>query len=559
MTDSPCPGCLCPLLSLACPCRNPGRRGYPVPAYGEQLAKDPTKWAPIILNEGLLDAGLTLAEAVERAGLTDVPPEITAALTPKPKGPEWARAFDCLEACPPGPRTGSVRVGFAGPAFSYGGGIETWHRTLLRHLDPSRVSVVGLATLDSQSSTWENLTPIRAFCPTGLGAESIKRLAAAVEVLVLWGIPDPAAYLPESGHRPRVVLTAHMDPSSGWTATVIGRSGGDVDRYVVLSEAGRQVFARSRAAVSVLPNAYDPERLKATKTRQEVRDEWNIAPSEVVVGFNARLALEKGPLTVIRALEFLPPQFRLVVSGSGVDANAVHAEAERFPGRVAFLGWREDLGDVLTGFDLAVNPSATEAFGISLSEFLAAGVPTLASPLGLAKEHPELVRVVGSQSPEAWAAAIQEDWRDEAGRAARVRRAQTFVAENYAAPAWAAKWADLLEGEAKIRRAMPAPVKPTRPGFFQQLANVTTAAIRHVANGAVNVPAEVQKRRIGLCEACEGFDAGARRCKACKCFLDAKTWMPLERCPLGKWEAETATAAPAAAPCGTCGKQTGAA
>jgi hypothetical protein len=57
---------------------------------------------------------------------------------------------------------------------------------------------------------------------------------------------------------------------------------------------------------------------------------------------------------------------------------------------------------------------------------------------------------------------------------------------------------------------------------------------------------EEKRRRLAICESCDRLDAESRRCKVCKCYVDAKTsaktnFNPLRgrneitHCPAGFW------------------------
>lgn len=45
---------------------------------------------------------------------------------------------------------------------------------------------------------------------------------------------------------------------------------------------------------------------------------------------------------------------------------------------------------------------------------------------------------------------------------------------------------------------------------------------------------ELQNERISICNSCE-FLTMTRNCKKCGCFVDAKTRLAGQHCPLGKW------------------------
>jgi len=60
------------------------------------------------------------------------------------------------------------------------------------------------------------------------------------------------------------------------------------------------------------------------------------------------------------------------------------------------------------------------------------------------------------------------------------------------------------------------------------------------------VKKEVAEWRYGVCEGCNVFDPTAKRCKACRCFMEVKTkskinFNPVKmrfeitHCPMGKW------------------------
>jgi hypothetical protein len=46
---------------------------------------------------------------------------------------------------------------------------------------------------------------------------------------------------------------------------------------------------------------------------------------------------------------------------------------------------------------------------------------------------------------------------------------------------------------------------------------------------------KISEERLDICRVCEYFDEERNKCKNCGCFMDFKTMIPFEKCPIGKW------------------------
>ena len=46
---------------------------------------------------------------------------------------------------------------------------------------------------------------------------------------------------------------------------------------------------------------------------------------------------------------------------------------------------------------------------------------------------------------------------------------------------------------------------------------------------------ELKAERLKVCEPCEHFEKGLRRCAICHCFMDIKTKFVAAECPINKW------------------------
>ena len=109
----------------------------------------------------------------------------------------------------------------------------------------------------------------------------------------------------------------------------------------------------------------------------------------------------------------------LVVAGSGAELAAWRARAvtDGIGDRLLFLGFRDDIPNVLAACDVLVSPVRYEAYGVGVHEALCCGLPALVtSTAGIAERYPASLRrllIDDPNSVEALAAALWR-WRDSA-------------------------------------------------------------------------------------------------------------------------------------------------
>jgi glycosyltransferase involved in cell wall biosynthesis len=111
------------------------------------------------------------------------------------------------------------------------------------------------------------------------------------------------------------------------------------------------------------------------------------AIAEIVVGTAGRLVELKGIEYLIRAVAALRndfPTLRLEIAGFGPQRVRLEEEVARtdLAGRVKFLGWIDDIGSVLSRWDVFVLPSLEEGFPVAALDAMAAGLPVIASSVG---------------------------------------------------------------------------------------------------------------------------------------------------------------------------------
>jgi glycosyltransferase involved in cell wall biosynthesis len=184
---------------------------------------------------------------------------------------------------------------------------------------------------------------------------------------------------------------------------------GCADRITALSEPDlEQQVALGLSPASkyvVVRNGIDVERFARPRGRL-----FDGAP---VIGAVGRFSAEKGHRYLIQAMPAVRralPRARLVLVGYGEQEGDLKSRAAGLglDGAVTFAGER-DSADVLSSFDLFVQPSLYESQGLALLEAMAAGIPVIASEVGGIGDvvfHEESGLLVPPARPETLAAAI---------------------------------------------------------------------------------------------------------------------------------------------------------
>ncbi len=120
------------------------------------------------------------------------------------------------------------------------------------------------------------------------------------------------------------------------------------------------------------------------KSPAEVKTSLGLSPSARLIGSVGRLDRVKGHTYLLDAFGVLAPRFPdlyLALVGDGEMLLDLRSRVEQsgLTDRILFLGWREDIPDLLHAFDLFVFPSLSEGMGRALVEAMASGLPIVAT------------------------------------------------------------------------------------------------------------------------------------------------------------------------------------
>jgi glycosyltransferase involved in cell wall biosynthesis len=164
----------------------------------------------------------------------------------------------------------------------------------------------------------------------------------------------------------------------------------------------------------------------------DIRGELGIPAGAPLVGSVGVFRAQKDFATLLRAHALLRervPDAHLVIVGDGPERDALEAlRAELgLDGSVTFTGFRADAVGIAAGFDVAVNSSRFEGASLAILEWMALGLPMVATAVG---GTPELLAggeagvLVEPGEPRALAAAVAGLLEDPARGSELAQRAR---------------------------------------------------------------------------------------------------------------------------------------
>lgn len=194
--------------------------------------------------------------------------------------------------------------------------------------------------------------------------------------------------------------------------------------------------------IEVIHNGIDGSFVPPKKARWQLRDEWGIKDDEILLGVASRLDPVKGISYLIDAFAREGKRMdnlKLVIAGTGMLDNTLKRRVDEIglSRRIVFAGFRSDVNDCLSAFDIFVLPSLAEYHSIALLEAMRAKKAIIATNVG---GNPESVRhereaiLIPPANTDSLAKAIERlstnpTMRTKLAKAAYKRFQQEFTTE----------------------------------------------------------------------------------------------------------------------------------
>ena len=216
----------------------------------------------------------------------------------------------------------------------------------------------------------------------------------------LYGVIAVRPYgIPTIWHQRNLLIKEHIDPDRLFSLLpdkIICNSRAIADRFLK--------NGRLPSKVAIIYNGVDTEKFRPSINGGKVREEFRIAPDEIVIGIASRFNLYKGHETFLRAAHCLitgapeiTARLRFLIAGSPVfkedEFREKHlvdlADKLGIRDKVIFSGFRNDMPEIYAAMDIFVLASDAEPCGRVVLEAMASGKAIVATGSG---GTPELIK-----------------------------------------------------------------------------------------------------------------------------------------------------------------------
>jgi glycosyltransferase involved in cell wall biosynthesis len=249
----------------------------------------------------------------------------------------------------------------------------------------------------------------------------------------------------------------------------------DVDLIIAVSEGVKKVLIEGgipARSIEVVSSGVDFSPFEVKRKSDYLKKELSFAPDDYLVGIVAHLADHKGHKYLIEATRILKekaPRIKVIIIGDGPllmdltkQAKEIHVEDMVF-----FLGFREDVPQILASLDLFVLSSYLEGLGSSIMDAMAHRLPVVATRVGGIPEvviHGKTGLLVPPRRPSSLAKAILTFYHNPPLAARYGQTGYEVVRQKFSAESMAAKIIGIYERLAKKKGiTFPVPVRKSLP------------------------------------------------------------------------------------------------
>lgn len=236
----------------------------------------------------------------------------------------------------------------------------------------------------------------------------------------------------------------------------------DIDLIIAISKGIKKVLMDGgikAETVRVVPSGIDFTPFDEARSSDYLRRELSLSQEDYLVGIVAHLADHKGHTYLIEATRILKdraPKIKVIVVGEGplrmdLDRQVKETHVEDM---VFFLGFRDDVPQILGSLDLFVLSSKLEGMGTSIMDAMASRLPVVATRVGGIPEvvvDGETGILVPAKNPDALADAILKIYSDKQAAKQLGERGYQVVHKKFSAESMADRIIDHYEELAKKR------------------------------------------------------------------------------------------------------------
>ena len=158
---------------------------------------------------------------------------------------------------------------------------------------------------------------------------------------------------------------------------IMANSNGVVDFYVSESGISRDKFL-------VVHNGVDVDKFRRQQISLKIKQELNIPQGNAVIGTIGRLMAQKGYKFFLMAAKLIQQRFpsvNFLIVGEGLELEELRSLSHKLEiaDNVIFAGFRDDIPEILSIFDIFVSSSLYEGLPNVVLEAMASGLPVVAT------------------------------------------------------------------------------------------------------------------------------------------------------------------------------------